>query len=988
MNPVSFSRLAPALVMAMISASAGAEETPAPQSPLAPEKAIEFMRIFPGLRVELAACEPEAVDPVAIRFDELGRMWVVEMRDYPNGPAPGEKPQSQIRILEDRDGDGRFETGHTFADGLLFATGVLPWTVGPVNGAIVTLSGKVVYMEDVDGDLRADRTEPWYQGFTEENPQLRANHPRLGLDGWIYIANGLRGGAVVDSRRPNEKPISISGLDFRFHPQTREFEAITGAGQFGLTFDDFGERFVCSNRNPLKHIVIEERYLRRNGAAGVAAATHDVAAFDVHSRVYPLSRAWTTSNLHAGQFTAACGVCVYHGDLLGEAFYGNGFTCDPTGNLVHREIVRPDGATFTSKPDREGVEFLASYDEWFRPVNLEVGPDGALYVVDMYRAVIEHPQFMPEELKRRPDLRLGEDRGRIYRIVPENRAKAPHPANLAEMKTAALVTMLEHPNSWQRETAARLLYQSGDGVGGLTRLATESKSPQARVQALWLLPEAERAKLLRGPLADEHPRVRENAVRLAEPHLQGSEELRQRVIELARDGDPRVRFQTALSLGFVEGEEALAALAEIATRDADDPWTRRAIAISLKDRAAEALVRLLAAAPKRETLSDGWISLIAETAAQAGAAGSQEQRHAALEAIARLSGSDPLKRVQRVALKSLAEAMRRRGESFDALAAKASDETRAAVKDVFAAASQTARDGKGAADQRIEAIDLLALSGESAGILQDLALGEPVQIVRIRAIAAVARGGDLEIWRELLSRFRRETPAVRSAILDGALARAERIHLLLDEIAAGRISPGEIDQARMNRLLQSRDPQIAPRVKELLAAAIPADRQKVLQEYQAALKLAADPVRGKGVFVKNCANCHHVGDVGVDVAPDISDSRVKQPEQILTDILQPNRAIDANYISYTVITADGQVLTGILASETGASITLKQQEGKSVTLARDEIDELQSNGVSLMPEGLEKNIPPQEMADLVSFIKNWRYLDGLTPLSTGEGERE
>jgi putative heme-binding domain-containing protein len=161
----------------------------------------------------------------------------------------------------------------------------------------------------------------------------------------------------------------------------------------------------------------------------------------------------------------------------------------------------------------------------------------------------------------------------------------------------------------------------------------------------------------------------------------------------------------------------------------------------------------------------------------------------------------------------------------------------------------------------------------------------------------------------------------------------------------------------------------------------------VLEEYQAALKLPADPLRGKAVFVKNCANCHHVGDVGVDVAPDISDSRVKQPEQILTDILQPNRAIDANYISYTVITADGQVLTGILASETGASITLKQQEGKTVTLARDEIDELQSTGVSLMPEGLEKDLPPQAMADLVSFIKNWRYLDGLTPLGTGEGER-
>jgi putative heme-binding domain-containing protein len=241
----------------------------------------------------------------------------------------------------------------------------------------------------------------------------------------------------------------------------------------------------------------------------------------------------------------------------------------------------------------------------------------------------------------------------------------------------------------------------------------------------------------------------------------------------------------------------------------------------------------------------------------------------------------------------------------------------------------------------------------------------------------------LETWQDLLRNFRSETPAVRGAILDGALARTERTAALLDEIAAGRIAPGEIDQARMNRLLQSRDPQIAPRVKKILADAIPADRQQVLQDYQVVLKLPSDAQRGKQVFVKNCANCHRIGEVGVDVAPDISDSRVKQPEQILTDVLQPNRAIDANFISYSVVTTDGQVLSGILAGETGSSITLKQQEGKTVTFSRDEIEELRSNGVSLMPEGLEKNIPPQDMADLIAFIKNWRYLDGSIPL----GER-
>ncbi len=973
-----------------------AEERPAFQSPVEPEAAMDLMRVAPGVRVELVACEPTVIDPVAIRFDERGRMWVVEMRDYPHGPNEGQPPLSQIRILEDRDGDGRYETAVTFADKLLFATGVLPFRLRDTDplGAFVTLAGKVVYMQDTDGDLQADKSEVWYQGFMEENPQLRANHPRLGMDGFIYIANGLRGGAVVDARRPDDKPLSISGMDFRFDPRTRAFEAITGMGQFGLTFDDFGERFVCSNRNPMKHIVIEDRYLRRNPAGVAGAASHDVAAYDIHSRIFPISRAWTTSNLHAGQFTAACGVCFYRGDALGEAITGSGFTCDPTGNLVHREVVRPQGATFTSTPDREGVEFLASFDEWFRPVNLETGPDGALYVVDMYRAVIEHPQFMPDELKTRADLRYGDDRGRIYRVVSEGESRPPHPTNLADLENAALIQLLEHPNSWQRETAARLLAERDEAsiVDALQDVVKTSKHPAARVQALWLVHRKEQglsAELLQTALSDAHPRVREHAVRLAESRLAdaqqpGSAALRAQVLKLAEDENPRVRFQTALALGFVPGAEATTALVKIGVRGADDVWTRRAVSLSLKDRATEALVQLLAGAPgTANAISPDWMALISETAAQAGAAGTPAERQTAIQALAALEGSEALERVRRVGVQSLAEAMRRRGQPFDALVKQAPAATQEAIQAIFATAAQTAAESASSAELRLEAIDLLALSGGSQDVLHDLAMREPNQAVRLRALAAFARTADLETWKPFLKNFRKEAPAVRGSILDGTLARADRVGALLDEIAAGRIAPGEIDQARMNRLLQNRDPQIAPRVKQILADAIPADRQQALAEYQVALKLPSDPLRGKAVFVKNCAACHRIGDVGVDVAPDISDSRVKQPEQILTDVLQPNRAIDANFISYSVVTADGQVLTGILASETGASITLKQQEGKVVTLSREEIEELQSNGVSLMPEGLEKTIPPQDMADLISFIKNWRYLDGSIPL----GER-
>ena len=216
------------------------------ESPLSPEESLEHFKLAPGLKIETAVSEPLVVDPVAIRFDERGRMWVVEMRDYPHGPAEGESPRSRIVVLEDRNADGKYEHSTIFADKLLFATGIQPWK----GGVFVTMAGEVAYMKDTNGDGKCDHRETWYKGFAQENTQLRANHPRLGLDNKIYIANGLRGGAVVDARDPSSKPVSIRGMDFRFDPFTREFEAVSGVGQFGLTIDDHGNRFVCTNRNP------------------------------------------------------------------------------------------------------------------------------------------------------------------------------------------------------------------------------------------------------------------------------------------------------------------------------------------------------------------------------------------------------------------------------------------------------------------------------------------------------------------------------------------------------------------------------------------------------------------------------------------------------------------------------------------------------------------------------------------------------------------
>jgi len=955
-------------------------------SPLDAQASLGYFRLQPGLRLELAAAEPEVIDPVAVQFDESGRMWVVEMRDYPHGPAEGQEPRSAIKVLEDRDHDGRFETATVFADKLLFATGVQPWR----GGVIVTLAGEVAYLKDTDGDGRADLRETWFRGFAQENSQLRANHPRFALDNHVYVANGLRGGTVVDPRRSDSVPVALDGKDFRFHPTTFAYEALTGVGQFGLTFDDFGNRFVCSNRNPLKHVVLEERYLRRNPAYAPATAVWDVAKAADESRVFPLSRAWTTSNLHAGQFTAACGCLLFRGNALPKSFYGNAFTCDPTGNLVHREIVSPGGVTFTAWPAEEGVEFLASSDEWFRPVNLTTGPDGALYVVDMYRAVIEHPQFMPDELKQRPDLLLGADRGRIYRVTATEQPEYRWP-RLAELSSDTLAGLLEHPNAWQRETAARLLFERQDKsvANRLMNLVTNGRHPAARVHALWALqglnalPEA----TIQVALRDEDPNVRAQAVAVAETRLAPGSVLRHQVVELAVDEAAQARFHVALALAPIQDETEVAALRDLLLVEPGDVWVRRAAAIASGNHSVALLETLLHDPPWQGGAADKTeMEVVREFVALAALSQEDDARRRVLRAIVDISPQEAGSELQRLALQAFADALARGRSPLAIVLEKLEDKDRQAVEQILAAATALVVDAQRPTEARIEAVRLLAHSPEAWATLEQLALVEPQTAVRIQAIAALPRDGNPEPWRKLLSEFASQPPALRRAVVNATLGSVSRTALLLDAIAAGQIQPAELDRAQVDRLLQHRDQELRERSAKLLAAAVPEDRQKVLADYQAVLQLPSNPQAGRAVFAKQCATCHRIGDVGVNVAPDISDSRTKEPAQLLADILQPNRAIDNNYVSYSVVTIDGQVLTGVIDSDTASSITLRQPEGKTVTLLRSEIDELRSNGVSLMPEGLEKNIPPQEMAHLISFIKNWRYLDGRTPLGGAKSQ--
>ena len=400
--------------------------------PLSPAKALGAFQVEPGARVELAAAEPLVRDPVALCFGDVGRMFVVEGRSY---PQLGESPLTlgTVALLEDADGDGRFEKRTTFADGFTFPNGILPWG----GGVFLTCAPDIWFLKDTTGDGRADVRQIVLTGFGTESSseQLRVASPTLGPDGWVYITSGLTDAKVTSPLHPSRPAVTAKRQDGRFHPETFVYEPLAGAGQFGQCFDALGHRFVSSNRNPLMHVVLSPGILKRNPHYAFTETVENVVP--VAARVYPISPDTTAATYipslinqqHTGTYTSASGICIRG---------GSAFICEPAQNLVQRQRLRPSGATFLAEHPTPGRDFLASPDQWFRPVHATVGPDGALYVCDMVRQYIDHPRYLPEPIRGKLPFRAGTDKGRIWRVVQLGAAAEKQ---TAEAKAAALKTL-------------------------------------------------------------------------------------------------------------------------------------------------------------------------------------------------------------------------------------------------------------------------------------------------------------------------------------------------------------------------------------------------------------------------------------------------------------------------------------------------------------------------------------------------------------------
>jgi putative membrane-bound dehydrogenase-like protein len=956
--------------------------------PLSPQEALASFELEPGYRIELVAAEPLIQAPVAIAFDERGRMYVVESRGYP-GPLEGAGPpaaEGVIALLEDTNRDGRFDKRTDFARNLTFPNGIIPWD----GGVFVSAAPDLLYLKDTTGDGVADQTRVVLTGFdAARTAQIRFSHPTLAIDNWIYLTGGLTGGRVTAPDHPDRPPVTFSNSDARFNPFTRAFELTGGQGQYGLTFDDHGRRFICSNRRPVMHVVLEPRYLQRNPHLAFSSTVEDVAAAGALAAVWPLTADMTTASFipglmstpHAGTFTAASGVHIHRGDALPAGHRESIFICESAQNLVQRQLRSPTGVTFSSKPARTGRDFLASRDSWFRPVFAANGPDGALYIVDMYRKIIDHPQYVPEQSRALLDFDAGKERGRIYRIAARDWNADRRPIDLQRMSGGELAQVLEHPNAWRRETAQRLLVERRDrsAIAPLRTVAQESQHEAARIHALWTvdglggLDPADVA----AALEDRHAAVRENAVRLAETRLRGFPDLLTLLLRLADDPDDRVRLRVALALGETDDARAIDGLASMARRDGAQSWMRAAILSSVRERSNEFL-RAFVASP---AVSGGVRAAVMQDLGQIFGAGQSPER--CLDLIIQITGPDTEAGWQAAAVSGIAQGLSARGlgtegrSALTTLLAADSPQARSAsnrVENLLSRSSALALDAAAPADQRLSTIRLLAhadypRAGQTLESLLSPQHPAEIQVAAVRALGVLPDSAAAATLVEP-RRWQAFTPQLREAVLSTLLSGEQTTVLLLNAIEKGTIAGTELGASRRSRLMSHRNGDIQTRARALLAAVEAGDRMQVYERLRrTVLSRTARAANGKQVFVSRCAACHAVDGNGGRLGPDLSGIRNQPAEAILLHALVPDYEITPGYQTYVVETRDRRTLSGRMESEAPNSLTLRDGSSQQHVILRSDVVSVSASTRSLMPADLERVMSEQELADVIGYLK-------------------
>ncbi len=943
----------------------GSNDSRALRRPRHPEttNALSSLHIKKGFRVELVAAEPMVLAPLAMAFDENGRLFVVERGDDPDS---GDPHLGRIRLLEDTDGDGVYDASTVYADNLTWPSAVACYD----GGVFVAATPDILYFKDARGDGVADVRKAVLTGFGRTADKLQAqtlvNSFQWGLDNRIHGATAGLGGRVVSTNAPDAAPLALGRSDFSFDPRALTILPETGPAQSGLTFDSRGRRFACDPRQPLRLAMYERRYALRNPFFPRAPEWLDVlspatpifqSVANAQSRpggsrpasINPPAPAATqgTNTLAPSWFTMARGSVVYRGSAFPSNYLENVFIADPAAHLVHRAVLRESGLETIAQraPDETNTEFLASTDASFQPMQIINGPDGALYIADKQSAATN---------------------GRIYRVVPEGFV-LPKPPQMRKARTYDLVALLAHTNGWQRDTAARLLYERRDLAAAplLTNMLNRSKVPLARLHALHTLDglgALSDGLVLKG-LGDTDARVREHAVLLSEKLLKNgalSDPLWNQLRILAADPAARVRYQLAFTLGEIRRSGRAQALAQILRRDPDEPWVRSAVLSSVADGAGALFVTLAGDAAYRSSPSGK--DFLRELATMIGAQGQLNEVTQVADLIVG-AGFEPQQTF--AWLNALGEGLHRTRSSLALV------DTQGRLQPFYAQALNALADDTLMTPLRVEAIRLLGVSPYTLADVGDLLLlllgsGEP-QEIQSAAIATLGRYNEPNLAATLLARWPVLTPVLRNEALTALLSRSNRAAAVLAALENGRVGPAELTAAQVNFLRTHPDPAISRRALQLFGPML-RERPEVVKQFMPALRLAGDASRGRRIFIARCAPCHQAGGQGRGFGPNLAGAMVNGKEKLLEAIIEPNQEVRTDYLSYVVETKGGETLLGVVTDDNPATITLSRPNNLPAVWPRANIQLLQAQPWSFMPEGLETGLTTQDMADLLQHL--------------------
>lgn len=1010
---------APALLAYLIGfASRAAADTTAAE-------ALATIQVLPEFQIEQVAAEPVVMDPVCLAFDEKGRAFVVEMQGYPIAPTEESQFPGKIVMLEDTNGDGVYDKSTVFADKFQYADSILPYK----GGLLVASPPNLLFLKDTDGDGVADKREILLTGFEVGNAQHNFNGLTYGIDNWIYGGTGGNSGRIYwPDQSDNAMPIRYRDFRMDFEKKKLEFVGASSGG-FGVTFDDFGHMFSTHNMKPFLNLVIRGHYLERNKYISLPRTLNQVADYregDL-TRIYPIGVQQPRLNHpeQSGYFSGSCGVMYYGGNAFPAGFNGNLFVCDVVLNLVHRGVLRAEGPAIQASRADVKKEFLASSDRSFRPVNMTVGPDGALYVLDFHRDVIEHPEWIPKELMKDMDVNAGKDKGRIYRITPKGGLPRATP-KFDRANVAGVVNSLLRPNKWWRDTAQRLLVDWQDPAAAplIEKLFSNTDYPPYRAQELWTLRALNGGKigkdgtlgalkenLLIKALSDPYPGVRENALILSEDGLAKSPKRIEAVLKLASDEDARVRMQAALTIGELAGarDGALAAqvdaaLLKIATSDVENEWTRIALVSALGERPLPMFQSLGRSGEGAAALTAGKEKFLNSLAQIIGARKEQKEVEPVLEMLSAQAASrtafvaasldglaaglerepEPDKRLPAGTVAKFEKTLRPMMESESPKVLKASWrvskalglETSANQKKMLEKAAKVALDNAAPLNERLDQAALLEFApfSESEETLFKLLNIRNPKEVQMAAIEQLARVGEKSIAERLLKMWIELSPEVRVTAGNILLYRISNQELLLTALENKELLIGQLnlDLERRRALLRSHNPEIRKRAEALFTDAGVVTRARAIEKMRPALSLKGDPTKGHDKFKDVCAKCHKISGEGAAVGPDLTDIYRKSAETLMQDILDPNAAFAPEFMSVTLETKDGEIHNGLVHEQSDASLTLREAENKDTVIQRSQIKEMRSTGLSLMPEELETGFDHQSFADLLAFLQQPR----------------